>query len=575
MSHAAIAAVLVREELSAGERLAALSLASFANREHRAWPGPRAAAARAGLGNSGYLRACEELVRAGLLKVEDRGRGPGRRHARTFVLEFARLGPWCDEDVNAELVETVLNASSAHGSARVLLAVLAALADRDRVVDGLTTEDLCRVAGFSDTTYRRARRALLASGEVEMLDEGGGRGNVNRWHIRRPAGPAIAPGPSPSGRARTAVVVRTLATSATADDGDPGPGGTPAGWRPPAPGPRDAPATADPSDGAAAQSEPPRPVSETGREIAGDTRGDDPATSGVATQGPYLTGVCLPADWGVIRSKLSAQLGGCQFDIWLDRIELAAVDATGQFVLLAPDLTRAWVTSRFGRAISQAAHSAGRRAVIADLAHAQALGPLTAVGDSDPAVAADDPATPRALPGTGLPPARTGRPGRDRRTPTDVGCATDLRTTTRRSQIDGAHDCNQKGGVGKTTTALNLAVCLARRDERVLVIDCDPQATLTRHAGIDTRFLALSLVDVAAPSHGSRSLRPADAPPRVSAREGSTDSRRAPAGCCPWSTRQSATAAGFEEVPSWPKLTITRGIGGSTPHSRLPIREIA
>lgn len=198
VSHAAIAAVLVHEELSAGERLAALSLASFANREHRAWPGTRAAAARAGLGKSGYLRACEELVRAGFLKVEDRGRG--RRQARTFVLEFARLGPWWDEDVNAELVETVLSASSAHGSARVLLAVLAALADREGVVDGFTTEALCRVAGFSDTTYRRARRALLATGEVEMLDEGGGRGYINRWHIRRPAGPAIAPDrPRPAG----------------------------------------------------------------------------------------------------------------------------------------------------------------------------------------------------------------------------------------------------------------------------------------------------------------------------------------------------------------------------------------
>jgi chromosome partitioning protein len=57
---------------------------------------------------------------------------------------------------------------------------------------------------------------------------------------------------------------------------------------------------------------------------------------------------------------------------------------------------------------------------------------------------------------------------------------------------------NRKGGVGKTTTALNLAVCLARRHDRVLVIDCDPQATLTRQAGIDTRFLQLSLVDVLA-----------------------------------------------------------------------------
>jgi chromosome partitioning protein len=39
---------------------------------------------------------------------------------------------------------------------------------------------------------------------------------------------------------------------------------------------------------------------------------------------------------------------------------------------------------------------------------------------------------------------------------------------------------------------------MARRGRRVLVIDCDPQATLTRHAGVETRWLRLSLVDVLA-----------------------------------------------------------------------------
>ena len=49
MSVTAIAAALAREGLSAGERLVAFSLASFADRENRAWPGAPAAAARAGL----------------------------------------------------------------------------------------------------------------------------------------------------------------------------------------------------------------------------------------------------------------------------------------------------------------------------------------------------------------------------------------------------------------------------------------------------------------------------------------------------------------------------------------------
>ena len=43
--------------------------------------------------------------------------------------------------------------------------------------------------------------------------------------------------------------------------------------------------------------------------------------------------------------------------------------------------------------------------------------------------------------------------------------------------------CNQKGGTGKTTTCLNVASCLARANLRVLVIDADPQASLTLCAG--------------------------------------------------------------------------------------------
>ncbi len=55
---------------------------------------------------------------------------------------------------------------------------------------------------------------------------------------------------------------------------------------------------------------------------------------------------------------------------------------------------------------------------------------------------------------------------------------------------------NQKGGVGKTTTAVNLAACLAIAEKRTLLIDIDPQANATSGLGIDYRSLEVSVYDV-------------------------------------------------------------------------------
>ena len=199
MSHAAIAAVLERDDLSTAERLVAFSLASFANSDHLAWPGTPVAAARAGLPKSRYVEARDALARRGLIVIDDPSRGRGR--SSTITLEFARSGPWWDGAVNAKLFEGVLGHSRSRGAARLLLAALAALADDEGTVENLSTDEVRDAAGLSDTTYRRARAALLLSGELDLLADGGGRSRMNRWRIAAVGRLGLEPRPAAAHRA--------------------------------------------------------------------------------------------------------------------------------------------------------------------------------------------------------------------------------------------------------------------------------------------------------------------------------------------------------------------------------------
>jgi hypothetical protein len=200
MSHAAIAAALALDDVSCGERLTAFSLASFANREHRAWPGTPVAAGRAGLSRSQYLAARDALQHSGLIRVEESSGGRGR--SPLIEVGFAKSGPWFDGEINAPLFEAVLGYSHTRGSARLLLAALAAVANQQLEVVGLATDEIRAAAGMADSTYRRARAALLSSGEIVLDTAGGGRAKTNRWVVSDPG--ALSPKPVTAASRRVA-----------------------------------------------------------------------------------------------------------------------------------------------------------------------------------------------------------------------------------------------------------------------------------------------------------------------------------------------------------------------------------
>ena len=324
----------------------------------------------------------------------------------------------------------------------MLLATLAALANDEREILGLTTEEIRSAAGLSDRTYRRARASLLASGELVAESCVGGRGNTNRWRLADPrdlgtplpARQRVAP-------ARNARPLLAAANPAVQDAAKPR-SGSDCFRRKPRSGsdrfgakPRSEPDgfRAKPrseSDGFSRNpgrkpgtAETPAPNARAGREPGNQKNNypPNPPDGGSRTESVTIVEDYLSdrgrkrqrtvvveldaireqlraasdgdlADWERIRSELRVLVGESMFEIWLAQLELAATDPGGRLVLAAPASTRSWVADRFARAFDHAGVAVGRNVRLADERELRLLDALAT--SPSPAVALDADALP-------------------------------------------------------------------------------------------------------------------------------------------------------------------------------------
>jgi hypothetical protein len=331
------------------------------------------------LRRSQYLAANDGLQKRGLLAVEEVGGGRGR--SAVVAVLCAEAGPWFEGEINAALFEATLGYSRARGSARLLLATLAAVADEQREVAGVGTDEIRAAAGMADSTYRRARAALLASGELVLDLAGGGRAKTNRWRLRDPQETGLPPTLARRTRRAPRGIDRPLmaaakeppatsgseetATEATRREGAKGPGlsgvfrrnpgqsrtvspETPPETRPPTPPetpPRTPPETPPPNARAGREPQNPRtledpPSPPDGGSRAGSARIVEDYLTDRGRRRQRTVSVELDtvrgefaepttvdrSDWGRIRCELRRIAGESTFEIWLAQLELLATD---------------------------------------------------------------------------------------------------------------------------------------------------------------------------------------------------------------------------------------------------------
>ena len=434
MSRDAIAAVLARDDLASGDRLAAFSLASFAGREHRAWPGAAAAAQRAGLSRSRYLQARDRLVRRGLVLVEAEASGRGR--SSTLLMAFAQTGPWWEGEINVALFEAVLGYSAATGVARLLLAAMAVLADEDGAARDFTTEQICVAAGIAAKSYQRAKTELLASGALVLVNGVGGRGKMNVWTVPDPRVRAGGIAPRAPRRvvppAGSRPLVRVAGSPAASAGGDAGSaadrvkggqlqtvlaedrltltrlsatkGGQdqtlfdPSPVESPVESPAESPAervvkTRHPHARACTNAvnpgikeDPPsppdggsRPDSMTVEQVYITERGRRRRRLVRIDLDEVRRGLGIPTaadrgDWQRIRELLEEAVGESTFAIWLEPTELIAIDDECRLVVAVPTATASWTVKRFGRLLARCAERVARELRFAAETEVHALG---------------------------------------------------------------------------------------------------------------------------------------------------------------------------------------------------------